>query len=418
MLPFAPSPRYRFYTYPNSYLSFVTDLLAGQIQVGIDDIKLFEKKLCEKLKIQYSICVPQNRVGIYLVIKALVKAGQEVILSPFTIPDVINMVIYAGARPVFADIERETCNISAVEVERLINSNTGAVLITHLFGLAAEAHRIKEICDRFKVPMIEDCAQALGAKEQGKPLGTIGDVGIYSFGKYKNLNTWIGGAIVTNRDDVIEKVNLELEHFSPPSLKRIFGQVRSGLIREIATFPALYKLFTYWVVRLAYLKNIQPVHQKVIHRPQTSFSQTFPDHYKIQFSPFQARLGLSQLDKVDLHSAARIEKGLLYHHSLNELKELTLAPARNDRSHIYTYFPIQYKKRDELIRFMMKNYRDIAAQNYANEADSNRFREFYRDCPNARRVSQELFFLPTYPRYPLSDVDKDIQTIYKYFGKA
>ena len=417
MLPFAPNPRYRFYTNLNSYLSFVGDFLSRRLLVGREDIELFEQALCERLKTQFAICVPQNRVGLYLVVKALVKPGQEVIMSPFTITDVINMVIYAGARPVFADIDRGTCNISVAEVERLIGPNTGAVLITHLFGLAAEAHRIQEICARFNIPMLEDCAQAFGTQERGKPLGTIGEVGVFSFGKYKNLNTWLGGAVITHREDVFEKVRVELEGFSPPSPSRLFKEVTSGLLRDVATFPVLYKLFTYWLVRFAYLNELQQINRRVNHQPQTSFAHELPDWYKLHFSPFQARLALSQLNKIELHSSVRIENGLLYYEGLKAIKELTLPPARRDGSHTYTYFPVQYAKRDELLRFMMRHCRDVAAQNYSNEADSPRFQEFYRHCPNARKVSQELFFLPTYPRYPRREVEKNIQIIHKYFGE-
>jgi dTDP-4-amino-4,6-dideoxygalactose transaminase len=413
---FAPNPRYRIYTTPNSYLSFLRDILKGCLQKDVKDRERLEDALSKQLGIRHTACVPQNRVGMYLTVKALVAPGKEVIMSPYTIADITNMVICAGGRPVFADVERETCNIAVSEIERLIHPETGAVLITHLHGLAAEATKIKEICDRFQVPLIEDCAQAFGTREQGKPVGTIGEAGIFSFGMYKNINTWLGGAVVSNRDDIIEKIRAELAGFSHPPLPYLFQKIKSGLITDIATSPPIFKLFTYWVFRFGFLYDIDFINRFVTIELDTSRKDELPESYKSQMTPFQARLALSQLNRIERDSQIRIENGLRYYEGLKDIKELIIPPARRDFSHIYTYFPIQYPQRKDLIKFMMKHCRDVAAQHYKNNADLPDFQEFYRDCPNARKVSQELIFLPTYPRYSRREVEKNIAVIRKYFG--
>jgi dTDP-4-amino-4,6-dideoxygalactose transaminase len=417
MLSFGPNPKNRFYTNLNSYLLFLGYVLGGRLQQDRKDIELFEKALCERFNTQHAVCVYQCRVGIYLAIKALIKPGQEVILSPYTITDVINMVIFAGGRPVFTDVDRETCNISPVEVERLINPNTGAVLITHLHGLAAEAHRIKSICDRFNIPMIEDCAQAFGVYEQGKAVGTIGDVGVYSFEMHKNLTTWLGGAVVSNRGDVVEKIRAELESFSYPPLPGITRKVKSGLIHDIAGSPVIFQLFTYPILRLSYLNDIEFVNKKVRRKPQESKpAAELPEVYKSWYTPFQARLGLSQLNHINRDIKTRIDNALLYYQGLKDIDELILPPLRTDGSHTYLWFPVQYSQRDELLRFMFKHSRDIAAGHFTSTADSTQFQEFYRDCPNSQKVEKELFYLPTYPRYSRSEVEKNIQVIRQYFA--
>lgn len=417
MLSFGPNPKNRFYTNLNSYLQYLAYVVSEQSQQDRTDIELFEKALCERFNTQHAVCVYQCRVGIYLAVKALIKPGQEVILSPYTIVDVINMVIFAGGRPVFTDVDCETCNISAVEVERMINPNTGAVLITHLHGLAADAHRIKNICDRFNIPMIEDCAQAFGVYEQGKAVGTIGDVGVYSFEMHKNLTTWLGGAVVSNQRDVVEKIRAELESFSHPPLPGITRKVKSGLIHDIAGSPVIFQLFTYPILRFSYLNNIEFVNKKVRRKPQESKpAAELPEGYKSWYTSFQARLGLSQLNHIDRDIKTRIDNALLYYEGLKDIDELILPPLRTDGSHTYLWFPVQYSKRDELLRFMFNHNRDIAAGHFTSTADSPRFQEFYRDCPNSRKVEKELFYLPTYPRYSRSEVEKNIQVIRQYFA--
>ena len=417
MLALSPDPKNRLYTTLNSYLQFLGYLLGGRFQKDGDDIEIFEQALSERFGVQYAICVYQCRVGIYLAVKALIKPGQEVILSSYTIADVINMVIFAGGRPVFADVDRETCNISVSEVERLINPNTGAVLITHLHGVAAEANRIKDTCDRFNLPMIEDCAQAFGVYEQGKPVGTIGDVGIFSFEMHKNIPTWLGGVVVSERADVIEKIQTELTGFSCPPLPGITRKVKKGLMHDLACSPIVFQLLTYPILRFSYLNKVESVNKMARRQPQESDpAAELPDVYKSFYTPFQARIGLSQLNHVDRDIKTRIENGLLYHEGLKDIDELILSPVRSDGSNTYLWFPVQYSNRDELLAFMFKQGRDVAAGHFTSNADAPQFEKFYRDCPNSKKVEEELFYLPTYPRYSRHEVDKTIQVIRQYFA--
>ncbi|MBE9178335.1 DegT/DnrJ/EryC1/StrS family aminotransferase [Oculatella sp. LEGE 06141] len=417
MLTLGPQPKNRLYTSLNSYLLFLRYVLGGRFRHSKKEVEQFEQTLCTRFGTEYAVCVYQCRLGIYLALKALIKPGQDVILSPYTIVDVVNMVIFAGGRPVFADVDRETCNITVVEVERLISENTGAVLITHLHGLAAEAHRIKEICDRFNVPLVEDCAQAFGVQEQGNAVGSIGDVGVFSFEMHKNIPTWLGGVIISNRKDVIEQVRHELNGFSHPPLRGITKKLKSGLLHDITNAPILFPLLTYRIIRLSYLKDVKFINKKVQRKPQESKPATeLPDVYKSWYTPFQARLGLSQLKKVDPDIKVRIENGLLYHEGLKDVDGLILPPARTDGSHTYLWFPVQYAKRDELLRFMYESGRDIASGHFTSTSDAARFKDFYRDCPNSRNVAKTLLYLPTYPGYSRREIEKNIQVIRQYFA--
>jgi perosamine synthetase len=416
MVNFGTNPKNRLYTNLNSYLLFLGYVLAGRLKPEKKDIELFEKALCERFATQNAICVYQCRVGIYLAVKALIQPGQEVILSPYTIADVINMVIFAGGRPVFADVDRDTCNISPAEVERLINPNTGAVLITHLHGIAAQAHQIKQICDRFHIPMIEDCAQSFGVYEQGKAVGTIGDAGVFSFEMHKNLTTWLGGAVVSNRTDVVEKIRAEVESFTYPPLPGIKRKVKSGLIQDIASFPVIFQLFTYPILRFSYQKNIEVVNEKIRRKPQESKpAEHLPEIYKSWYTPFQARLGLSRLKYINDDIQTRIDNALLYYQGLKDIDELICPPMRTDGSGTYLWFPVQYSRRDDLLRFMYTHHRDIAAGHFTSTADLPQYQEFYRDCPNSKKVEKELFYLPTYPGYARSEIEKNIQVIRQYF---
>ena len=144
------------------------------------------------------------RVGIYLVLKHLIRKGQKVILSPYTISDVVNMVLCAGGVPLFADIEEGgSCNIDAECVLDLLETedDVGAVLVTHFYGLVCNLRPILRCLREKGIPVVEDAAQAFGARYEGKPAGTIADAGVFSFGLLKNVTGFLGGAIVTERQE-------------------------------------------------------------------------------------------------------------------------------------------------------------------------------------------------------------------------
>ena len=173
-------------------------------------------ELAARLSVAHVIAVPQARVGIYLTIKHLMRPGQKVILSPYTIADVVNMVVCAGAVPVFADIAGDgSCNIDPAVVAKLLEreSNVGAVMVTHFYGLACDMEPLRQASAQAGVPLIEDAAQAFGARVAAGLAGTIGRAGIFSFGLLKNVTGFLGGAIVTNDADLARTVRAELATF-------------------------------------------------------------------------------------------------------------------------------------------------------------------------------------------------------------
>ena len=412
----APHPRSRIYTNFNSYWSFLKDLFLNKINKG-NDVEIFEKQLANKFKVSEAVCVSMARVAIYLALKNLIKPGQGVIMSPYTIADVINMVILAGGTPVFADIEKHSCNIDSNKVEQLINNNTGAVLVTHLHGVGASISKVLKICRKHNIPLIEDSAQSFGGHEYGKRFGTIGDVGIYSLGMYKNINSWYGGVVVSNNKDLINKIRSEISQYNYMSKVFILKRILKGLMTDILTNPLIFRPLTYWIFRYGFLNDIRWINKKVEIELDLRLKETIPDQYLTKYTPFQARLALSQLDEIDSDTNDRVKKAALYHEGLKDLPDLILPTLKTDSSYTYLVFPIQCKDRKKLLKWLMLHKRDVAAQHLKNCADLPSFSNFYRDCPVARKTANEVIILPVYPRYPISEVKKNIRVIREYFKK-
>jgi len=412
----APHPRSRIYTKPKSYWSFWSDLLLGRFNKG-NDVQKFERALAEKFGVPEAVCVSMTRVGIYLVLKNLIKPGQNVIMSPYTVADVVNMVVLAGGVPVFTDIEQQSCNLNPAEVAKLIDKNTGAVIATHLHGVGARIYEILDICRQHNIPLIEDAAQSFGGKAKGKRLGTIGDVGIYSLGMYKNINSWYGGAVVAKDSALLNKLRAELAQYDFQSPIFILKKMLKGLATDLLTYPLIFQPLTYWLFRYGFLHDIGWINRQVEIELDLELKKEMPANYLRRYTPFQARLALSQLNQIDADIELRAKKAALYRKELSGISELVLPPEENDSKYIYPVFAVQYQDRKKLLKWLMRQKRDVTAQHLKNCADLESFSAFYRDCPVARKTANEVILLPTYTRYPDSEIKKNIEVIRAFFGR-
>ncbi|HEY5656221.1 MAG TPA: DegT/DnrJ/EryC1/StrS family aminotransferase, partial [Myxococcota bacterium] len=275
---------------------------------------------------------------------------------------------------------------------------------------------IEALCSGRGVPVVEDTAQAFGARVEGRRLGTFGDVGVYSFGTYKNLNTWYGGAVTCANPERFAAIRKQVESWTPRSAASLVRQMLKGLSTDVATHPALFRTLTYWIFRFGALHDIRAINRFVQTELDLSRREELPRAYRGQMTPAQQRLGLAQLPHVDRDNAARVEKAARYRRGLEDLGGLVLPP--DAASGIYTYFPVQWPggeaERRRLLRYLTERGCDIGPQHLKNCADLPAFREFARDCPNAREAADAVVLLPTYPRYPNRDVDRNLEVLRAY----
>jgi len=412
-----PLPRYRIYSSPRDYWAVVREVVSRSWLRG-DGCAQLEGLLCERHDVMHALCIAKARVGIFVTLRALIEPGQKVVLSPYTISDVINMVLCAGGVPVFADLEPDTCNVSAAEIERLIDGDTGAVLITHLHGLACDMERIPALCREHGVPLVEDAAQAFGARFAGRAVGTFGAAGIYSFGAYKNVNSFFGGMVVSNDGELLARLRAEVDGFPPQEILYYLSKVRESLTTDLATLPPVFKALTYRVFRFGFLHDVGLLNSQVSVDDDPASKRELPESYLRRLTSMQARIVMSQLPTVDTSIRARVAYAQRYHAGLSGVGGIGLPPLRNDGSHTYTYFPIHVDDRQGVLRHMMRERCDVAAQHLKNCADLECFSEFADECPNARKAARSVLLLPTYPRYSNADVDRNIRVLREYFGAA
>ena len=397
----SPLPRFRIYTRPTTYATVARAVLGGRIHAG-DDVPRLEAALAARFGVRHAVATPQGRLAIYYAIKHTLRPGRsKVVVSPYTIFDVINMVVAAGGTPVFADIDRRTCNVDPAAIESLIDDQTGAVMVTHLHGLACDMERIAAICARAGVPLLEDAAQAFDARVAGRPVGTFGRAGMVSFGLYKNITGFYGGALLTDDDALAATARAEQAAFPQTETKVLLKRVKDGFTTDIATSPLIFKSVMFRLFRLGSLRDIAALNQRVDPERDPTLRPELPERYHRQITPLQARVILPQLAHIDAETQDRIAIAERYSEELAGTPGVLLPPLRTDGSHIYAYYPVQVAKRREVLHALLRRGRDLAQQHIRNCADLPCFARWARECPNSRRTAAEVLLLPTYPRYGL-----------------
>lgn len=167
---------------------------------GIYRVREFEKEYASKFQTKYAAAVSTGTAALKVALKALgVGPGDEVITQAFTFVATVEAILDTGAKPVVVNTDRQL-NINAAEIEKRISSKTKAIIPVHMHGFSADMDRILNISKKAGIGIVEDSCQAIGAKYSGKYLGTLGDLGTYSFDYNKTITTGEGGMVVTNSD--------------------------------------------------------------------------------------------------------------------------------------------------------------------------------------------------------------------------
>jgi dTDP-4-amino-4,6-dideoxygalactose transaminase len=178
------------------------------------EVEAFEKEVSTLTGCSHTIGCASGTDALILALLALeIGRGDEVITSPFTFIASAGSISRVGAKPVFVDIDPETFNISPRAIEKVLTPRTKAIMPVHLFGLSANMIEILEIAAAHRIPVVEDGAQAIGARCEGRAIGSMGAVGCFSFFPSKNLGgAGDGGLVTTNNGELAERLRLLRVH--------------------------------------------------------------------------------------------------------------------------------------------------------------------------------------------------------------
>ncbi|MHA1579726.1 MAG: DegT/DnrJ/EryC1/StrS family aminotransferase [Candidatus Freyarchaeota archaeon] len=181
-----------------------------------EEAATFEKELAQYFGVKHAVATNTGTSALHAAVAALgIGPGDEVIVSPIGFVTATTCVLYQNAVPVFADVEPETGMIDPEDVKKKITERTKAIIVIHLAGHPANLDPLKEIAEEKGLVLIEDGAQAIGAEYKGRKVGTVGDVGCFSLHQSKVITTGEGGFVLTNDDELAEKI-FSITNFGRP----------------------------------------------------------------------------------------------------------------------------------------------------------------------------------------------------------
>lgn len=344
-------------------------------------IKEAEEKLCSITGAKHAVLISNGTAALHAACCAAgIKNGDEVITTPITFAASSNCVIYCGGKPVFADIDPTTYNISPESIVSKITSATKAVIAVDFTGQAADLAKIRNICSEYNLKFIEDAAHSLGTKFNGVTVGNIADMTTFSFHPVKTCTAGEGGAVMTNNDDFYNRLALFRAH---------------GITRE------------------QYLMDIVPEGKW--------YYQQIELGYNYRITDIQAALLRSQLDKLDKFAARRKEIVKKYDMAFDQIPEITLQKEIPESDTVRHLYIIQLNL--EMLRCTRKEIFD-ALQAEGVGVNVHYIPVYYFPyykkmgyetgiCPNAEKLYERIVSIPLFYSMTDEDVDKVIEAVKK-----
>ena len=327
----------------------------------------FENKFSSMLNVKHSVALSNCTVALHLAMKILgIKDGDEVICPSLTFVATANSIRYVNAVPVFADVKNyDDLTIDPEEIERKITAKTKAITVMHYGGFACDMDSIMAIAKKYNLKVIEDACHGPLSEHKGRKLGTIGDIGCFSFFSNKNISTGEGGMLVTNNAEFYKRANLLRSHgMTSLSYERSKGHSTS-----------------YDVVDLG---------------------------FNYRMDDIRSSIGIVQLDKIETDLKSRAEVRKFYIKELSEISEI-LIPFKDYSEFSSNYiFPVilknsTYEKRD-LVRNKLAEAGIQTSVHYPAVHKFSIYKDFYREMPVTDYITDNLITLPMYANLKKDDV--------------
>lgn len=327
----------------------------------------FENKFATMLGLKHAIALSNCTVALHLALKLVgVEPGDEVICPSLTFVATCNAIRYVDAVPVFAEIESiQKPVISPSDIRTKITSKTKVILVMHYGGFACDMDEIMAIAKEFNLKVVEDACHAPFSMYKGKKLGTIGDVGCFSFFSNKNISTGEGGMLITNNDDYAIRTKLLRSHgMTSMSYERAKGHSTS-----------------YDVIELGYNYRMDDIH---------------------------ASIGLVQLDKIEADLLKRTEVRKEYILALKQIPNIIIPFEEYDEFSSNYIFPIVLKNVDSERRDEIRNkLAEAGIQTSMHYPAVHRFliyKDFYKELPLTDLMVNSMITLPMYAKLSIEDI--------------
>jgi perosamine synthetase len=346
----------------------VCNVLDSRMLASGKQVIEFEKSFAKYSGSKFGIATSNGTTSLHTALLMCgIKPGDKIITTSFTFVSTINSIIFCGAEPIFVDIDKNTFNIDAHELEKTLKKekNIKAVLIVHLYGLPCDMDEILKLKLKYNFLLIEDSCQAHGAEFKKKKVGSFGDAGVFSFYATKNIMMGEGGIIITNN----------------------------------------YKFSKYARQIINHGKNSRLLHVVL--------------GYNYRLTNVAAAIGIVQLKRLDYLIKKRIDNAKKYNEAFSNLSFLKIPCIPKYCKHTFNQYTIKIEKKERK-KFInhLKNNGIISAIYYNfvvyKQPFYSKFKFNINVCNEAEKISKEVVSIPVHPSLTDKNINKIIKVIRSY----
>jgi dTDP-4-amino-4,6-dideoxygalactose transaminase len=344
----------------------IADVLdSGRVADG-PVVREFEAEFADFCGASHGVATTNGTTALHTAFEALeIGEGDVVVTSPFSFIASANAVRFAGATPVFADVDLSTYNIDPESTEKLVEEHDAdAILAVHLFGLPADMDELREIADEHDCALIEDAAQAHGAAVEGSRAGTLGDAACFSFYPTKNMTTGEGGMITTDSEDVA---------------KRAASFVNHGRVED------------------------RPAYEHV--RVGQNYRMT----------SVLGAIGRVQLDRLPRYNERRRANAARLTEGLAPIEEVTTPVEPSDRHHVYHQYTIRCEDRSALAEYLEAEGVGSAVYYPKPIHHQPPYEESVAKAPAAEYAAESVLSLPIHPGVSEEDIERVIDAVDSFY---
>ena len=363
----------------------------------------FEKRFAEYIGTEYAVAFTNCRSSLYFCLKALnLEPDDEVILPSFTFWADAEVVVLAGLKPVFVDVEFKTMNIDAEKIEEAISPRTKAIMPVHLNGLSLDMNHIMKISEKYNLRVIEDCARNCGGIYNEKRVGSF-DIGAFSFGYGKSFYSFGGGMVTTDDLEFGRRLREIKNEFNVPSLSGIYNSVIKGCLLKYINIPFLYGISLFPCVRRYELLSDERF--AGLFRIQKPHYTSVPQGFELDIFNLQAKVGIRQIEKLESANIKRSRNLSILNNELSGIKGLKLPLEPDDRTNLGVHYAIWAERKNELKEFLIKNRIDAQDESAEDVTKMKRFKKFtFERFENASKLDGHILFIPTHPFMSEKDI--------------
>ncbi|HVC19276.1 MAG TPA: aminotransferase class I/II-fold pyridoxal phosphate-dependent enzyme [Vicinamibacterales bacterium] len=351
-------------------------------------IEEFEAAFAGRVAGAHVVPASYGRMAFLYILKALdLPPGSEIIVPALTFWVIPALARAAGLTVVFADVDPATFTLDPDAFERAITARTRAVVPTHLYGLPCDMDRIMAIAGRHGLAVIEDCAHALGATYRGRPVGTFGDAGFFSFQTLKPLNCYGGGMAVLRDADVARRVREAAAAEPWPDEQRVLKRLFVGKLQRIFIRPWVFTISSFPILWAASWFEANP---DVYLWEKIRSLDPLPAGYTERFPNVQAAIGLEALKYLDDWTSRTQAHARQMNEALAGLPGVTVPVVPPDRTHVYYQYCVYGPDRDRLVVRCVRHGIDIETLHVDVCSDLDLFADANAPAPGAGRASQAM----------------------------